>query len=158
MRYDGVEIEKDWKKALQLYQMSCDKRNRAGCATLANMYRNGEGTEKDAEKSTALLLQACDDATPQGCESLIRDRTPITLQDTLRDALCNRGHVQSCTKLAYSYENGGQTGKDWVKALHYYEKICALEFENSKRYCDQIPKLAAKAAPQPPRLAARAGP
>lgn len=68
---DGYKAHqnKEHKKAVELYQKSCDEEYAAGCGNLGYMYKNGQGVKQDKYKAKQLYGKSCDLKLQAGCDN-----------------------------------------------------------------------------------------
>ena len=61
---DGPRIQENYKKALELFTMTCSKDygyfERGGCGEVLKLYAKGRGVQKDPDEGAALLKKLCD--------------------------------------------------------------------------------------------------
>lgn len=55
----GKGVEKNFSKAVEIYNPACENSQANACSILGNFYDNGEGLEKDTVKARALYKKAC---------------------------------------------------------------------------------------------------
>jgi len=94
--YSGKVVEKDLKKAFNIYFQSCKSGDSVGCFNTANMLRAGEGLEKKNEE----------------------------LAVTLYKSNCKNDHYKSCFNLGVMYHKGKGVEKDIKKSKLYFQKAC----------------------------------
>lgn len=66
--YDGVGVDKNLTKAIQLFERACDKNYGLSCYYAAGMYYRGEGVEKNFERVKQLIERSCLLQFDQACE------------------------------------------------------------------------------------------
>ena len=94
--YSGKVVEKNLKKALDIYFQSCRDGDSVGCFNFANMLKAGEGLEKRDEE----------------------------LAVTLYKSNCKNHHYKSCFNLGVMYHKGRGVKKDIKRAKLYFQKAC----------------------------------
>ncbi|MDR2080848.1 MAG: sel1 repeat family protein [Campylobacteraceae bacterium] len=60
----------DYKKAMKLFQKSCDAKDAWSCAILGTMYLNGKGVKQDYSKAAELFQKSCSGGSAFGCGNL----------------------------------------------------------------------------------------
>lgn len=65
----GLGVEKDYFKAVGLYNKSCNAGSGSGCNNLGFMYYEGKGVRKDKSKALEYYGKACDLKCENGCEN-----------------------------------------------------------------------------------------
>ena len=65
-------IDRDYKKAKELLEFSCNKKCPESCGVLGVMAEYGKGVEKDTNKAKQMYKKACDLEYKLGCEELER--------------------------------------------------------------------------------------
>jgi TPR repeat protein len=66
----GDGVDKDEKKALELYRSACEKNYAPSCFYLASMYVNGEGVSIDYTYAGQLIEKSCARGFPLACQFL----------------------------------------------------------------------------------------
>ena len=94
--YSGKIVEKDIKKAFNIYFQSCQSGDSIGCFNTANMLRAGEGMEKKDEELAV---------------SFYKNN-------------CQNDHYKSCFNLGVMYHKGKGVEKDIEKSKSYFQKAC----------------------------------
>ena len=58
--YEGYGVEKDYKKALELFTISCDDGNAASCNNIGVIYGKGQGVKENKAKGVEYYKKSCD--------------------------------------------------------------------------------------------------
>lgn len=95
---------KEYEKAIPLYNKACEKGSIKGCMFLANVYKKGEVVQADNNISLSYYKKSF----------------------TLADTLCQQNSKDACKTLSYLYENGLGTNIDLIKADNASSKACDL--------------------------------
>ncbi|RHZ73649.1 hypothetical protein Glove_230g35 [Diversispora epigaea] len=125
----GLGVEKDTKKAFQIYNKLADKGFPAALNSLAYCYENGFGAEKNQEKAFELYLKSA------GKGNLVaqinvgicyKDGTGIMKDEAKgfqwRMKSAQAGNINAMCKVGYSYENGIGVDKNIKEAFKWYLK------------------------------------
>ena len=68
--YDlGIDVKKDYTKAVKFYTKACDGGYMSGCYNLGNMYYNGEGVRQSNKNALKYWGKACDGGYASACEN-----------------------------------------------------------------------------------------
>lgn len=89
--YEGIVVEKNWKKTFECYKEAAEKGHADAMNNYADMYFRGEYVEKNEKRAFELFSIAADLGVPE-----------------------------SMYTLGYMYENGVGTEKDLVKSKHWF--------------------------------------
>lgn len=77
--YDnGIEVKKDYKKAVELFDKACDGGIADGCNNLGHMYANGKGVKMDMTRAMGYARRACDAGSWVAAGILLQVSKPIT--------------------------------------------------------------------------------
>lgn len=111
--FDGVPY--DPKRAMDLFQFSCDEGDSVACFTLAGMLLKGARVDPSADRVSPQEAMGTQEFTREKGEAdrrrksndktTIIPRDPVRAEQLLIDA-CNRGHGTSCFNLAVMYYHG----------------------------------------------------
>lgn len=111
--FEGVPH--DMKRAMDLFQYSCDEGDSIACFTLAGILLKGPRVDPTAERVSPQEARGAQDFTQAKGEAdrrrrandktTIISRDPVRAEELLIDA-CNRGHGTSCFNLAVMYYHG----------------------------------------------------
>ncbi|MDR3157945.1 MAG: sel1 repeat family protein [Zoogloeaceae bacterium] len=140
-------VRRDYAKAAQLYEKSCDNENGEGCSGLGMLHEEGSIGKTDRKKAEALYekaflhhLKACDtkdskicletaEAYEEGDGSLRQDYAKAA---ALYEKVCAKENGSGCERLGNLYENGNVLQKNaekaaelYAMAIRYHEKSCA---------------------------------
>lgn len=63
-------MQKDYPKALELFEKACERGEMYGCKVLGDMYYKGESVEKDYLKAIQFIEKACNNGLKRECEML----------------------------------------------------------------------------------------
>lgn len=108
--YDQKGITSDPRAAIARWKKACDAGEQASCTKLARLSRDGgPGVTASLSQARAFAQKACDGGYADGCAALgeMEDAswTPEKF-DTFYGDLCDRGHRNSCWRLARAYYDG----------------------------------------------------
>ncbi len=70
MYKDGAGVEKDYLKAVSLWEKSCEMNSADGCIRAAFMYDKSRDIKTDKVKAKKLFKKACDLGDSLGCEMI----------------------------------------------------------------------------------------
>ncbi|RHZ79915.1 hypothetical protein Glove_140g68 [Diversispora epigaea] len=127
MYFDGIGVEKDTKKAFQIYYKLAFKGSLIALNTVAYCYDNGLGVEKNEEKAFELYLKSAEKGNipAQSNVGLCYEYgTGITkdevkgFQWNLKSALA--GNINAMFNVGCSYDNGIGVCKDEKEAFKWY--------------------------------------
>jgi TPR repeat protein len=68
----GSGTKADPKRAAELAETSCDKKDGQGCLVAAKIYQQGKGVARDAKKAYGFLERGCEHYTPEACDGQAR--------------------------------------------------------------------------------------
>ncbi|RHZ85273.1 hypothetical protein Glove_67g117 [Diversispora epigaea] len=141
MHLDGLGVEKDIKKAFQIYNKLADKGSLIALNLVAYCYENGVGVEKSEKKAFELYSKSAEKGNPVAqtnvgwCHGngigIAIDET-IELQYHIKSALS--GNFNAMCNVGYSYENGMGVGLNKKEAFKWYLK--AAEKEHNLSQCN----------------------
>lgn len=102
----GLGIAKDYKKAAEYYQKSCDMGILLGCDKIGMMYELGEGFQKDYKKAIKIYETTCSLKDEAGCFALGRlyaegqgvEKNISTAKKYFQKA-CDYGEQDACDKV-----------------------------------------------------------
>ncbi|RHZ81885.1 hypothetical protein Glove_117g124 [Diversispora epigaea] len=140
MYFDGLGVEKDTKKAFQIYSKVADEGSLLALNTVAYCYDNGIFVEKNEEKALELYLKSAEKGfivaqynvgwRHENATGIIKDKDK-GFQWTAKSALA--GNVDAICNVGYSYSQGIGVDKDDKKAFKWY--LMAAEKElNTAQY------------------------
>ncbi|RHZ79855.1 hypothetical protein Glove_140g71 [Diversispora epigaea] len=145
MYFDGIGVEKDTKKAFQIYNKLAFKGSLMSLNTVAYCYDDGLGVEKNEEKAFELYLKSAEKGNipAQSNVSLCYEYgTGITkdevkgFQWNLKSALA--GNINAMFNVGCSYDNGIGVCVDEKEAFKWYleaaEKGLSIAQHNLGRY------------------------
>ncbi len=137
---------KDYKKAMQLYQLAAAQDHGWALNNIGLLYENGRGVWKDHDKALEYYRKAMHLDAYYGYVNMFRAYTlgigvEIDQEQAAQFLLdaAYRGHVEAWFELGLQYSNlNGRRNvkKDMEKAAFYYEQAVALG------YCPAVPNLA----------------
>lgn len=107
---------KEYDKALQMYEKACKKGSYKGCLFLAKAYKSGEIVKQDIKISENYYKTAFN----------------------LTNSCCQENNKDACKMLGYLYEKGLGTEKDLIKADNASIKACQLGDNVSCYYMARI--------------------
>ena len=140
-------VEKDEKRATQLYAKACQSSTtaelrRQSCTTAGHRYRSASGVAKNEAKAAALFDLGCDADEPISCINLAQqyETGKGIAADRARAAQLNKKGValerqrcdtddvaESCWSLAIMYDDGhAGLEHDAEQALRFYKRACGL--------------------------------
>lgn len=124
----SYDHNKEYIKAKELYQMSCDGDYYAACGNLGILYYNGNGVKQDYDIARKLWEKACDGKQMNGCNNLgvlyekgLGCKQDIIMANKLYKKACDNNFYSACGNLGALYYNN----KDYSTAKHLWEKACS---------------------------------
>lgn len=111
----GDKVPHDPKKAMELYQQTCDDGDSVSCYTLATMLLRGDRVSKTANnvspqeargKAPIAQREAEEDRRSTNNEPYVIQRDPVRAEQLLKVGCDRGGHVTSCHNLAVMYTHG----------------------------------------------------
>ncbi|RHZ89641.1 hypothetical protein Glove_13g105 [Diversispora epigaea] len=135
MYFDGLGVEKDIKKAFQIYSKAADEGSLKALNSVAYCYDNGFGVEKNEETAFELYLKSAEKGFILAQFNVgwcYKYGTGITkdeakgFQWVIKSA--RAGNVNAMCNIGYCYDNGIGVGEDKNEAFKWYLK--AAEKEN----------------------------
>jgi uncharacterized protein len=110
---------------------SCEKRDAAGCAGLAELYLRGAGVERDGFRAARLFQDACDAGDATSCTTIAFMQLRMVSKPVhpgpaigLYTRGCDGGDPRGCALLGQAYEVGLAMMPDREKAAGLYRKAC----------------------------------
>ncbi|RHZ79874.1 hypothetical protein Glove_140g80 [Diversispora epigaea] len=126
MYLDGIGVEKNTKKAFQIYCKLADKGSLIALNMIAFCYDNGFGVEKNEERAFELYLQSAEKENIVAQSNLsvcyeyrTGDKTKA-FQWSTKSALA--GNIEAMYSVGYFYDNGICVGNDKKEAFKWYLK------------------------------------
>lgn len=98
----GLGVEKDPRRAFEIWQRACELGSGPGCARVGFSLEQGFGVESDLDGAVEHYSRACDEGAPMGCANL-----------------------------AALYVRGQGVGRDYEQASTLYAKACERDFLDS---------------------------
>jgi len=138
-------LRRDYSKAKQLFEHTCNSRMTKGCAGLGDIYLNGWGVKQDTLQAIELLQKGCKDNSAIACRTL--GTLYITGQGVLEnynkahdlfDKSCRGGDALACHNMGNIYENGIGRAQNRQGAKQFYDLACQAGLEES---CDSSKRL-----------------
>ncbi|RHZ60869.1 hypothetical protein Glove_350g57 [Diversispora epigaea] len=129
MYLDGLGVEKDTKKAFQIYYKVAGEGSNMALNSMAYCYDKGFGVEKNEEKAFELYLKSAEKGNPDAQFNIseccmegigIEQDKEKGFQLHLKFALS--GNMDAIHNTGYCYEKGIGTGVDYKLALKWYFK------------------------------------
>lgn len=108
-------LAKNYTKAFDLTEKSCNEGNMEACSRLAYLYQSGEGVKKDEQKATELYEKAC-----------------------------NNNNAGACVNMGLLYFHGKTVKQDAKKAITYFSKSCDLGLKQGCDYKYRLENIMAK--------------
>jgi TPR repeat protein len=138
-------LDKDYARAVPLFQTACEGGSAAGCSHLADCYRRGIGVQEDLTRALSLYEKACEGEFADGCFRLGQAYAKgegVPEDDTLAvsgyERACEFGKTLACLEAARFYHPNsvlaGGTLRDATKWPTFWEKACDDPMEQG-RYC-----------------------
>lgn len=126
----SYEVQKDYKKAVELYKQAADNGFSEAEFRLALLYEKGWGVEKDEAKAFAYYLKAAEQGDPssQNNVGLYYNEGKGGVQRDPKKAIywytkaAESGNETAQSNLGYNYEVGDGVEKDISKAVYWYKK------------------------------------
>ncbi len=132
---NGLFVEKNLARAIELFQRACDKGEPRGCSELGVMYDAGEGLAADAARAKKLFRQACDAGSGLGCNNLFLLHPGKATKEELKyvlgrlRAICDLpdGDGETCATLGSLHMQGQFVKQDDASAAGFFEKACGRD-------------------------------
>ncbi|RHZ89542.1 hypothetical protein Glove_13g41 [Diversispora epigaea] len=127
MYFEGLGVEKDTKKAFQIYYKLVDEGSNISLNAMAYCYDNGFGVEKNEEKAFELYLKSAGKGflnAQLNVYMCYQDGTGIAkdevkgFQWVMKSALA--GNIRAILNVGYCYDRGMGVGKDEKEAFKWY--------------------------------------
>ncbi len=124
---------KEYAKAVELYNKSCDMGYGKSCSSLAFLYEKGTVVEKNLEKADGLNIKACNNGYAASCFYTARLKSDnITEFSLYMDKSCSLELPAGCLALGNVYLNGYNESmilieKDIEKGISYIKKACEID-------------------------------
>ena len=139
---DGEGVEKDYVKAVALYQAAARQGDVRALFNLGNRYESGEGVSRDVKKAILCWKEAAESGGPELCYALAsRYSNGIggASRDTVNAAMwlkkaAARGHAQALCDLGVLYHLGEGVRRNSQKALELWGKAAELGVEEAKAW------------------------
>lgn len=131
--YYGDKVDKDFKKAFDLWKDLADKGNKSAQKNIGEMYFDGEGVGKDYDKAKEYFTQSAQQGSSVGQYNLGYmyyhgygvQKNFEKARDFFEKASI-QGDAGSLFYMGLIYDNGFGAKKDIMKALEYYTKASDL--------------------------------
>jgi TPR repeat protein len=133
---DYVQIPKDSKKAVALYEKACTAGNSSGCYGLGLAYENGHGVEVNESKAFQLYQTGCNGDSLVACnkvgEFYAKGRT-VPVDVTKAFAAFKKGcdlnqqftfSLSACNSLGEMYRDGQGAAANPKLALDFFDHAC----------------------------------
>ncbi len=133
----GIFVELDEQRAVNLYQQGCDKGAQQSCAGFARMLAKGQGIAAEVPRAEKLALGICESGEPRGCYELaaMYETVPDLFEKNTRNQraiqfyqqACDSDLADGCHELAMLFHSGrGGAGKDPERAQKLIGRACDL--------------------------------
>jgi len=123
-------LEKDEKKAAELYRKACEGGEMMGCFNLGAIYKKGLGVSKDEQEAVRLFRKACDGGAMEGCYNLgiMYEHGQGVAKDDQEAAglyrkACDGGTMGACLSLSEMYQDGRGVAKDLQEEERLFKKV-----------------------------------
>ena len=130
--------QKNYKKARELFQRSCNENNQYGCFNFAQLYEYGYGVNTNNDKTSELYIKSCTLGYGSACDSAgelyYHDIKNFEVALKWYIAACDLKYASSCHDAGYQYEIGQGVEKNVSKGNEFYRKGCDLNDVNSCVY------------------------
>ncbi len=129
---EGVEAfkNKNYKKAVKLFFLSCEKNNPIGCYNLALCYAKGLGVKKDILSYGYFMKKACDNDLKNACFDLgILYEEKLNNKNKAKEyykKACLLEDKDACFNLANLLEND-----DLFQAIKIYKVLCKFNYSSA---------------------------
>jgi len=118
-------------KALEYYQIGCERNQGAACKSLGSMHFSGEAGKKDDEAAFALMKKACELGDLNGCADYsgylragIGTDTDLVLSRKIAATACNDGSPTACHTYGQAAIRGQGGEKDYEQAAIAFDSAC----------------------------------
>lgn len=106
-RANGYGVERDDRRALELFMVACADGSAEGCSNQGAMLEQGRGAPMDLAQALALYRQACEGGSAIGCSNLgalylemAGSGADLTYLRELFDWACQKGSAAGCENRA----------------------------------------------------------
>lgn len=130
---EGERVEKDWPKAMTLFEKACKLDSKVGCANMAFMLRK-RATPPEPARAYTFLERACSLGAADACNTMgfMQDHGEGMAEDntkalSLFDQACEKGSGIGCKNAGFMYADGTGTERNQATAVARFEKGCELE-------------------------------
>jgi len=108
---DGLKayVNKDYKKAVELFQKSADEGDARAQFILGTMYNEGKGVKQEYKKAVEFYQKSA-----------------------------NQGHAEAQLNLGFMYYNGQGVKKDKIKAYHWWMKAAKQGIPQAQKNLDVL--------------------
>lgn len=126
---NGIGIQQDTQKALELWQIACDNKDFKACFNIAATYYNGEKTQNNLKQAEKIWLETCEKGAADSCLGVAllytqNGTAPTKKAMPFLEKACNLGNANGCYNLGVVYHQGEITPKNLKKARALYELAC----------------------------------
>ena len=138
-------LGRNYSKAKQLFEHTCNSEVTKGCAGLGDMYLNGWGIKQDTLHAIELLQKSCRGNSAEACRTLgtlyitgqgVREN--YNKAHDLFDKSCRNGDALACHNMGNIYENGIGRAQNRQDAKQFYDLACKAGLKES---CDSAKHL-----------------
>jgi len=128
-------VEKDYARALPLYERACGKGENLACSNLGFLFEAGHRGPDAAQQAERWFRRACTSSTPQWRLTSMKshpyyDQAGIQMDPRrarrFREVACALDDGASCSALGVQYATGDGVTGDEVKAEALYQKACSI--------------------------------
>ncbi|RHZ77469.1 hypothetical protein Glove_177g108 [Diversispora epigaea] len=139
MYFDGLGVERDTKKAFQIYSKVANERSHIALKNMAYCYYNGLGVEKNEEKAFETYLKSAEKgniAAQSIVSTFYQNGFRITKDEAkgfqlhMKSALA--GNVYAMCNVGYCYNDGIGVGKDEKEAFKWFLKAAEKELNSAQ--------------------------
>ncbi|RHZ73200.1 hypothetical protein Glove_232g73 [Diversispora epigaea] len=141
MHLVGIGVEKEVKKALQIYCKLVNEGSFIAAADVANCYLNGFGVEKNEEKAFKLYLKSAEKGIPVAQSSVgwcyndgigTRKDAAKGFQWYMKSAFA--GNIYAICNVGYCFSNGIGVDRDYQKVFEWILKAAEKGESNAQYY------------------------
>lgn len=125
----GKGVDKDIKKAVELFNKAIAKGNTDAMRRLGNLYREGDGVPLDYSKAMEWYQKAADKGDSEAMYNLgVMYANGDGVSQNYAEALkwyqkaADKGDLDAIHNLGVFYENGWSVTKDYTRAIEWYKK------------------------------------
>lgn len=123
----GKGVSEDSKRAMELYEQACAKKNLDGCTGVGFLFSKGEGVAQDKGRAATIFKEACGKGNGRACSGIghqMRLSGDTAGATEMFERACNLAYTRACF---YAGAMLMKSGKDAARAFRNHKAACTGE-------------------------------